>query len=119
MIMRKVYLIIAASLVLAAGLNACSGRRNEPLRGPLVLTDEETIKGQKLFMQYCQKCHPMGEAGLGPSLNASPAPKFAERFQMRHGLGVMPAFKKDELNDEQLKQIAKYLKALKHHKGEG
>ena len=62
-------------------------------------------------MAYCQKCHPSGEAGLGPSINANPAPQFIKRFQMRHGLGVMPGFKKDEISKSDLHDISKYLKA--------
>jgi mono/diheme cytochrome c family protein len=66
-------------------------------------------------MAHCQKCHPGGEGGLGPALNSNPAPQFIYRFQMRHGLGVMPAFKKDEISKRDLKDISKYLKAWKHH----
>jgi hypothetical protein len=40
---------------------------------------------------YCYKCHPGGEAGLGPSTNAVMAPNFIRKFQVRHGLGVMPS----------------------------
>jgi mono/diheme cytochrome c family protein len=64
-------------------------------------------------MIHCQKCHPGGEAGLGPSVNA--APRFVKRFQMRHGLGVMPSFTEDEISKGDLQDILKYLKAWKNY----
>jgi len=66
-------------------------------------------------MAHCQKCHPAGEAGLGPALSSNPAPQFVKRFQMRHGLGVMPAFSKDEISSRDLKAISQYLKAWKRY----
>jgi mono/diheme cytochrome c family protein len=66
-------------------------------------------------MVYCQKCHPAGEAGLGPALNANPAPQFIKRFQVRHGLGVMPAFAKDQISESDLKSVSAYMKAWKKY----
>ena len=54
-----------------------------------------------------------GEGGLGPSINANPAPQFIKRFQMRHGLGVMPSFKKDEITPKDLHDISMFLHAWK------
>lgn len=38
-----------------------------------------------------------------------------KRFQVRHGLGAMPAFDKKHLSDEALDHLLSYLKALKKH----
>ena len=94
---------------------ACSPRRSEPLRGPLVIKDQRTDNGMKIYMMHCQKCHPSGESGLGPALNNKPVPAFVKRFQVRHGLGVMPAFSKQEISTADLKDLTDYMKALKHH----
>ena len=94
---------------------SCSIRRGEPIRGAMNITDSRIKNGEEKFMMYCQKCHPGGEGGLGPALNTNPAPRFIKRFQVRHGLGVMPSFKKEEISDQDVKDIAKYMKALKHH----
>jgi mono/diheme cytochrome c family protein len=67
-------------------------------------------EGQKLYMQYCQRCHPDGEAGLGPSIYYLPG--FAKKFQTRHGVGVMPAFDEKVISDEELDKIILYLKEL-------
>ena len=65
-------------------------------------------------MEHCQRCHPGGEAGLGPAIN--PAPGFAKRFQIRHGLGAMPAFDEKIIPDKELDNVLRYLKALKKNK---
>lgn len=111
--MKKItYLIWACGLLVAA---SCSPRRSEPVKGRLFNpTNQEVAHGEKLYMAHCQKCHPGGEGGLGPGINANPAPGFVKRFQMRHGLGVMPAFSKKELSRNDLKDISSYMRAWKH-----
>lgn len=108
--------MLAAAL--AACLCACSARRGEPLRGPLDLSDPRVVRGQAVYMENCNKCHPGGDAGLGPALNNKPLPGFLVRFQTRHGLGAMPSFGKGEIPDADLKDLVAYLKALRRQ-GEG
>jgi mono/diheme cytochrome c family protein len=93
----------------------CSARRGEAIRGPLTNMSPEAQSGQKHFMMTCNKCHPLGEGGLAPAINDKPFPDFLKRFQVRHGLGVMPAFDKRELTDQQLNEILAYIRALRHH----
>jgi mono/diheme cytochrome c family protein len=69
--------------------------------------------GQVLYMEHCQKCHPLGEAGLAPAINSNPAPGFLKRFQVRHGLGVMPSFKEEQITTKELMDLSEYLKAMK------
>jgi mono/diheme cytochrome c family protein len=86
------------------------------MKGKVFTAKNESIaRGEKLFMQHCDKCHPGGEAGIGPAVNSNPAPQFVKRFQMRHGLGVMPSFKQEEISREDLKRISQYLKAWKKY----
>lgn len=73
-------------------------------------------QGRVLFMAHCQKCHPMGEPGLGLAINSSPAPKFVMRYQVRNGLGVMPSFPEDEITDQELDHLLNYIEALKENK---
>ena len=95
---------------------SCVMRKSEPITKQMFTPSNDRIaKGEKVYMAYCHKCHPSGESGLGPSLNSNPAPQFIKRFQMRHGLGVMPGFKKDEISKSDLHDISKYLKAWKHY----
>ncbi|MGE7774892.1 c-type cytochrome [Chitinophaga sp. NPDC101104] len=89
---------------------SCTARRM-PLAGNGVQGKEAALAGKKAYQQYCDKCHPGGEAGLGPALNNNPAPGFLKRFQVRHGLGAMPAFDASVVSPEDLDHIMAYLKA--------
>ena len=91
----------------------CSPRRSLPLEGPLTLNQREQ-QGEKVFMENCQRCHPGGEGGLGPAINR--ASGFTKRFQIRHGLGAMPAFDENMISDEELENVLSYLKALKKNR---
>ena len=111
-----IWLLTALGLILLAG---CSARRSEPIHGKLNETSKEIEHGKLVFMQNCERCHPGGEAGLGPGLNDKPAPGIAMRFQIRHGLGVMPAFKKNEISKDDMSDLIRYLYALRKNKDEG
>ncbi|HYE53281.1 MAG TPA: cytochrome c [Chitinophagaceae bacterium] len=100
----------------ASAIVSCASRKAEAIKGkPFTPSNERIANGERLYMMHCQKCHPGGEAGLGPAVNSNPAPQFVKRFQMRHGLGVMPSFKKGEISKKDLKDISKYLRAWKHY----
>ena len=107
--------LLASCLTAALFVNSCSVRRSVPIEGPLALKDSSVVKGQILFMANCQKCHPVGEPGLGLSLNSNPAPGFLKRFQVRHGLGVMPSFSKKEVTGEELDDIISYMTARRRN----
>jgi len=97
-------------------LAACAVRKSEPItQRQFNPTDNQVINGERVFMMYCQKCHPGGEAGQGPSLVSSPLPQFLKRFQVRHGLGAMPAFKQNQLTTTELDNLSKYMKAWKSY----
>jgi mono/diheme cytochrome c family protein len=118
--MEKIYSLLQKLLMLWISLillNCGTARRSVPLRGELDAQSEEIAMGQKVFMNYCQACHPHGEAGLGLAINDKPLPGFLIRFQVRNGLGVMPSFKEDVISDEELGQIVAYLKALRKNDG--
>jgi mono/diheme cytochrome c family protein len=99
----------------ALTLSACSGRRSEPLRGALDVSNTQVAHGQQVFMHRCEKCHPGGDAGLGPSLNNKPLPGFMVAFQTRHGMGAMPAFTDEEVPRPDLDAVVAYLKALRRN----
>jgi mono/diheme cytochrome c family protein len=105
------FVLVACSML----LQFCSAsRKSEPIVGKSFVASSEKVKhGQELFMQNCNKCHPGGEAGLAPAINWNPAPGFIKRFQVRHGLGVMPSFNSSEISNADLKDILVYLKARK------
>jgi mono/diheme cytochrome c family protein len=103
-------------ICLTVTVSACAIRRSEPMKGrEFTTSDMHVLNGEKVYMAHCQKCHPGGEGGLGPAINSNPAPQFVKRFQMRHGLGVMPSFKLSEISRKDLRDISKYLKAWKKY----
>jgi len=81
-----------------------------------IMTDNE-FRGMRLFMLHCNKCHPGGEEGVGPALNDKPLPDFLIHFQIRQGMGDMPAFTKDELTKEEVQQIVRYVRFMRKEFG--
>ncbi len=117
--MKKFWIILCVNLsVVVASIVSCQSRYSEPIKGSNFLANNDQImNGESIFMANCQKCHPGGgEGGLGPAINANPAPAFIKRFQMRHGLGTMPSFKKNEISKQDLHDITEYLKFWKQYK---
>jgi mono/diheme cytochrome c family protein len=108
--MNRIWRMLPLFLVAAAG---CAGRRSEPLVGPIALTTTKEQNGHKVFLEQCEQCHPGGEAGLGPGLNAKPAPEVAIKLQVRKGLGDMPAFNDQKISDADLDDIVAYMMALR------
>jgi mono/diheme cytochrome c family protein len=103
--MKRLLLLSLFSLAVGTACN----RHKYPFNQTLPAT-ADVQEGEKLYMQYCQKCHPDGEGGLGPSIFYLPG--FAKKFQVRHGLGVMPDFDENVISDAELNKIVAYLKAL-------
>lgn len=100
-----------ASLML---LTACYlVRRSDPITGPMTTTDASIKRGEKLYGGHCYRCHAEGEGGLGPSFNDKPLPRSLIHFQIRHGLGAMPAFDKHRLSDQEVDDIVVYVIALR------
>jgi mono/diheme cytochrome c family protein len=113
--MRKVWKVLGLILTFVViSVVGCKVRRSEPVTGREFTANSERIaNGERVYMAKCQKCHPGGEGGLGPSINANPAPSFLKRFQTRHGLGTMPSFPRSEISKKDLHDITAYLKAWK------
>lgn len=106
--------LAAALLALLAA--ACSpARRGEPLAGPLPLADARLAKGRQLFDTHCYKCHGEGDGGLGPVINDKPLPRFLMHFQVRHGLGAMPAFSPEQISEADVDTLLDYVVALRRH----
>jgi len=95
-------------------VGACaSARRSEPITGKSLENSAGLSEGRRVFIQQCHTCHPGGEAGLGPALNNKPLPRSLIKFQVRHGLGAMPAFKEDQISSAELDALTAYLVALR------
>ncbi len=116
--MKRSTALTAAALLLFA-LSACApAYRGEPLTGPLELTTSTLVLGQRVFDANCHQCHPGGAGGLGPSLNDKPLPGQLIAYQVRHGLGAMPAFSPERLSDAQLTALVLYMEELRAQSAE-
>ena len=88
--------------------------KTEPMAAvPVTLTVEE-FEGMKLFMRNCNKCHPGGEKGKGPSLNDKSLPNFLIHWQVRLGGGDMPKFTDEQISKEQLRQVTAFVKMMQN-----
>lgn len=112
--LARLTLLLAVLLPLLF-LAACGGsaRRGEPVAPPLNLSAEAQA-GERAFMAHCNECHPRGEAGLAFAINNKPLPAFLIRYQVRRGVGAMPAFAPAQLSDRDLDRIIVYLAELRH-----
>lgn len=111
--------LILFALLAAARMSSCSAPKTAPLAELVEMPTEKLQQGRILFNEYCATCHPGGMAGVGLGIIDKPLPKFLMKFQIRNGIGVMPAFDEKVLTDEEVDNIVDYIVYLrKGKKGE-
>ena len=108
---RSGYFLIA--VLLGLEMFGCSAPKKVLYSEPVDLPSKELQQGKVLFEEYCATCHPGGMGGVGLAIVNKPLPEFLIKFQIRNGIGVMPAFGEDKLSDEQVDHIAEYLVYLR------
>lgn len=116
--MNRLNILVAAFLVLVSLSYCGTARRGTPVFKPIAADTPAVAQGEVVYMKYCQKCHPGGAAGLGPAINNKPLPGFTIRYQVRKGVGMMPAFKEHIISDQELNHLMAYLKSLRSAKQE-
>lgn len=110
-----------ASIVLAVAVAFTTASCETPFAGqpllePVAANDPLLIRGREAFLHHCHQCHPNGAAGLGPTITGRSLPDGLIRFQVRNGLGAMPAFDEGHISDEELDAIIAYINALQETK---
>lgn len=98
-------LLLAAIAILAGCASPESPRAGEEP----VMAGGSVERGRQLFERHCFKCHLHGGGGLAPAF--VPLPRFLMRFQIRHGMGAMPAFGEEQLSDQEVEAILDYIVA--------
>jgi mono/diheme cytochrome c family protein len=83
--------------------------------------DPKVTEGKLVFKNNCQRCHPNGEAGVGPPLNNIHLPGFLLRARIRSRAfllwtGRMPSFKRQEISKKEMNVLVAYLKDLRKRK---
>ncbi len=118
---RRMGIIFLFFLFLLFGMrmSSCSAPKTVPLAEVVEMPSQELQQGRKLFNEYCASCHPGGMGGVGLAIINKPLPKALIKFQIRNGIGVMPAFEEKVLSDNEVESIATYVVYLrKGKKGE-
>lgn len=104
--------VLALVVMLGFPLAGCP-KAGGPPADRAQLTDPQLQRGQEVFLRYCNRCHPGGEAGTGPELVREP-PLAAEeiRSQVRTGMGMMPSFRESQIPEGDLDALVAYLHSL-------
>lgn len=125
----RIALAAAALALTATALWAQEGPRGPA--APVVRLVKADLPGRVVFEHQCAPCHGAGHgtdgapvlpavAALQRRYNGDPSPLLElrpdieadyVRLFVRNGVGAMPAFRKSELTDTQVDQIAAYLRA--------
>jgi mono/diheme cytochrome c family protein len=118
-------LVLAGSTATLVSLAGCSvpslvgyapaARRPNVIPAERLQDNPRLAEGQLVFMEHCNQCHVGGAAGVGPSLNDKALPPWLIRFQVRHGLGGMPAYSHRVISDHELEDVITYVRYLRFH----
>lgn len=96
------------AVLLAAWCACTSAHRGEPF-APQPELNAQQSRGERVFFESCNSCHPHGEGGLGPALHNKPLPSPMIRLQVRKGMGAMPAFPVEKISSADLDALLAYL----------
>lgn len=121
-VLRQSPSVAAMMLTIIFLLSACSmGEEVKRIRAVNEMEKERAqsqstdLTGEQVFIRSCNTCHPRGRQGVGPALDQLSehfaTDEMLKRF-IRMGKGVMPANPKETLNDVELDNLVKYLRAL-------
>ena len=69
-------------------------------------------RGEQVYMQYCNACHPGGHRGAGPNL-AGRVEAGEVTQTVRRGKRNMPAFGTNQIADADLQSLIGYMQTLK------
>lgn len=89
---RNIWLIISILLFLNAELSSCSTPKTAPYSEVIEMPTEDLKNGRVLLSKPCATCHLEGLFGVGLARINKPLPKALIKFQIRNGIGHMPAF---------------------------
>jgi mono/diheme cytochrome c family protein len=112
-----VFVIIANMGTGPTGNSPDAARRVAPTQLSPALVDGINNHGQVLFGRYCDSCHPDARAGIGANLRTAQSHRqyATDESIMRLGRAggfEMPAFPTQTLADEDLAEIATYVRSL-------
>jgi mono/diheme cytochrome c family protein len=111
--MRLVSLpLVLALLVASAGCGAKDQTPRDATRYDYPIGSTDVARGEAVFMENCNGCHPGGQAGYGPALVDHPEPVAEVRMMVREGKGRMPSFGADKISDDDLEALLAYVDGI-------
>lgn len=87
-----------------------SGGEASAYEGPIASTD--VARGQEVFANFCDDCHPGAGEDVGPSLIADPHSPAQLRKQIREGSGKMRPFSEKRLSNEDMETLLAWLASV-------
>jgi mono/diheme cytochrome c family protein len=100
-------LFLATAIAAAVGLASCGDQAQ-----PTATVIATASRGEVVFAQYCNSCHPKGGRGSGPSLVQAGLSKDEFTNYVRNGKGRMPGFNEGLLPNEDLDEMFAYISGL-------
>ena len=111
--MRLVIFTLALGLAAAGtGCGAKDRTAQDLARYDFPIGSADVERGEAVFAEHCNGCHPGGEKGYGPKLIDHPEPLAEVRYTVREGKGRMPAFGEDEIASDDLEALLAYVDTL-------
>lgn len=117
---RFQYILLSAFIPACICISGCNSRRIEKDRSTSQTEDPKIMEGRLVFKNKCQKCHPGGEAGVGPEINTIRVPKFVLKARVRSRAfllwtGRMPQFDKHEISPKELNSLVTFIKVMQRN----
>jgi mono/diheme cytochrome c family protein len=106
--------LVAGVLLAAATAGVVTGCGDTPTVGPTpTAVPPELQAGQRVFLQYCNTCHPGGHQGVGKNLVNAGLTADTITTTVRHGKRNMPSFSTANISDSDLQSLIGYAQALR------
>ena len=106
--------MLAGLLLAAATFGVLAGCGDTPEEGSTpTAVPPELQAGQKVFLQYCNVCHPGGHQGVGKNLVNAGLTADKITTTVRNGKRNMPAFDTAHISDSDLQSLIGYIQALR------
>jgi mono/diheme cytochrome c family protein len=111
--MRFVSLTLALGLVaLGSGCGAKGESAADAARYDYPIGSTDVARGEAVFIENCNGCHPGGQKGYGPTIAGHPEPVAEVREVVREGKGRMPAFSQEKISSDDLEALLAYVDSI-------
>jgi mono/diheme cytochrome c family protein len=106
--------LVAGLLLAAATFGVVTGCGETQPAGPTPTpVPPELQAGQRVFLQYCNTCHPGGHQGVGKNLINAGLTADKITTIVRHGRRNMPSFSTTNISDSEMQSLIGYVQGLR------